>query len=163
MTEGGGAFEVVSSQFAYTYPNIPCSPVCASNNTITLTAFGPVALSRADDGLFDFLAFDAGTLNTTFGPTTINLTGYRLDNSTVSASYLAPDSTSFASFNLSGFSGLARVEFTSTGGFRSNRFQLDNLLVSDGSVPEPSTWALMIGGFGLAGAALRRRRSVIAT
>lgn len=25
-------------------------------------------------------------------------------------------------------------------------------------VPEPSTWALMIGGFGLAGAALRRRR-----
>jgi len=26
-----------------------------------------------------------------------------------------------------------------------------------GSVPEPATWALMIGGFGLAGAALRRR------
>ncbi|PZQ63703.1 MAG: hypothetical protein DI570_08050 [Phenylobacterium zucineum] len=25
-------------------------------------------------------------------------------------------------------------------------------------VPEPSTWALMIGGFGLAGATLRRRR-----
>lgn len=29
-------------------------------------------------------------------------------------------------------------------------------------VPEPSTWALMIGGFGLAGAALRRRRAVVA-
>lgn len=28
-----------------------------------------------------------------------------------------------------------------------------------GGVPEPSTWALMIGGFGLAGAMLRRRRS----
>ena len=27
-------------------------------------------------------------------------------------------------------------------------------------VPEPSTWALMIGGFGLAGLALRRRRSL---
>ncbi|MEW5688417.1 MAG: PEPxxWA-CTERM sorting domain-containing protein [Pseudomonadota bacterium] len=27
-------------------------------------------------------------------------------------------------------------------------------------VPEPSTWALMIGGFGLAGATLRRRRAV---
>ncbi len=32
--------------------------------------------------------------------------------------------------------------------------------VSVAAVPEPGTWALMIGGFGLAGAALRRRRSV---
>ena len=31
-----------------------------------------------------------------------------------------------------------------------------------GGVPEPATWALMISGFGLAGAALRRRRIVAA-
>lgn len=30
------------------------------------------------------------------------------------------------------------------------------------TVPEPSTWALLIGGFGLAGAALRRRQSATA-
>ena len=29
-----------------------------------------------------------------------------------------------------------------------------------GAVPEPASWALMIGGFGMAGAALRRRRAV---
>lgn len=28
------------------------------------------------------------------------------------------------------------------------------------AVPEPASWALMVGGFGLAGAAMRRRRSV---
>ncbi|WP_375392075.1 PEPxxWA-CTERM sorting domain-containing protein [uncultured Sphingomonas sp.] len=31
-----------------------------------------------------------------------------------------------------------------------------------GAVPEPASWAMMIGGFGLAGAAMRRRRTVIA-
>jgi hypothetical protein len=28
------------------------------------------------------------------------------------------------------------------------------------AVPEPATWAMMIGGFGLVGGALRRRRSL---
>ncbi len=31
-----------------------------------------------------------------------------------------------------------------------------------GAVPEPATWALMLGGFGLAGATLRRRRVALA-
>ncbi len=39
---------------------------------------------------------------------------------------------------------------------------VDNVSVTNGAVPEPAAWALMIGGFGLAGAALRRRRSAVA-
>ena len=34
--------------------------------------------------------------------------------------------------------------------------------VDVGGVPEPASWALMIGGFGMAGAALRRRRQALA-
>lgn len=34
--------------------------------------------------------------------------------------------------------------------------------ISTGGVPEPATWALMLGGFGLMGAALRRRRTAVA-
>ncbi len=40
----------------------------------------------------------------------------------------------------------------------ANRFVIEG----GGGVPEPATWALMISGFGVAGAALRRRRRAIA-
>jgi hypothetical protein len=37
---------------------------------------------------------------------------------------------------------------------------LDNISVAGGA-PEPAAWALMLGGFGLAGAALRRRKAAV--
>lgn len=46
---------------------------------------------------------------------------------------------------------LIGATFTSTG----DSFEFDNL--ATGAVPEPASWALMIAGFGLAGAAMRRR------
>jgi len=40
-----------------------------------------------------------------------------------------------------------------------NDFGLDDIsLVKVGNVPEPASWAMMLGGFGLMGAAMRRRR-----
>jgi hypothetical protein len=41
----------------------------------------------------------------------------------------------------------------------SNAFEFDGLA---GVVPEPGTWALMIMGFGGAGAMIRRRRAALA-
>jgi hypothetical protein len=38
----------------------------------------------------------------------------------------------------------------------------DKVSVSTAAVPEPATWALMIGGFAMTGALLRRRRPVLA-
>lgn len=37
---------------------------------------------------------------------------------------------------------------------------LDNVSVVDSAVPEPASWAMLIAGFGLVGAAARRRRQV---
>ena len=47
-----------------------------------------------------------------------------------------------------------------TGGGNGGLY-LDNVAVSGGAVPEPATWALMLTGFGLAGATLRRRQLAV--
>ena len=44
---------------------------------------------------------------------------------------------------------------------RITSFSLDNVSLTD-NVPEPATWALLVGGFGLVGATMRRRRAVLA-
>lgn len=60
-------------------------------------------------------------------------------------------------FQVYGTAGETFNSMTLTSG--GNSFEIDNLAVSAVSaVPEPGAWALMITGFGLAGAALRRRR-----
>jgi hypothetical protein len=41
--------------------------------------------------------------------------------------------------------------------------QFDNQTVPQGGIPEPSTWAMMLLGFGALGSALRSRRRIMAT
>jgi hypothetical protein len=48
-----------------------------------------------------------------------------------------------------------------TQAFEDERFGIDNVSVT--GVPEPASWALMILGFGSAGAVLRRRKGALAT
>ena len=52
------------------------------------------------------------------------------------------------------------VDFT--GPVKLTEFSFAGLWTEVAGVPEPATWALMLGGFGLAGVALRRRRTVAA-
>ena len=61
-----------------------------------------------------------------------------------------------------GFVPTAGIGFTLASA-QTVRFFVDDTPLSDNlGVPEPSAWALMIAGFGLAGAALRRRRAAVA-
>lgn len=46
--------------------------------------------------------------------------------------------------------------------YNDETFVFTNVRDTQGGVPEPATWALMLSGFGLAGATLRRRRNAIA-
>jgi len=74
----------------------------------------------------------------------------------------------FAFFNFTSTTAFNRIDFIQNGG---GGFELDNLTIgnvngapggSTPAVPEPASWALMIGGFGMIGAAMRRRHAAIA-
>ncbi|MEW5685135.1 MAG: PEPxxWA-CTERM sorting domain-containing protein [Pseudomonadota bacterium] len=60
------------------------------------------------------------------------------------------------------------LDFDKNNGVTNSRFSAypyewnRGLVTGFAEVPEPATWALMIGGFGLAGATLRRRRAAVA-
>ncbi len=60
-------------------------------------------------------------------------------------------------FTVWGTAGESFTSITLTSG--KNSFEIDNLAVA--GVPEPGTWALMIMGFGGAGAMLRSRRKAL--
>lgn len=54
-------------------------------------------------------------------------------------------------------------DFGAPAAFRIDDFAgTADAVVVEGGVPEPATWALMIGGFGFAGATLRRRKAITA-
>lgn len=70
-----------------------------------------------------------------------------------------PQTNGRATFTIgAGDQGIAGLRFISTG----NSFEVDNIAFSS-AIPEPATWAMMIVGFGMVGAAMRRRNSAVVT
>jgi hypothetical protein len=66
----------------------------------------------------------------------------------------ASEKYGFFSFRVS--EGYDRVILSQNGG---GGFELDNVTI--GAVPEPASWVMLIAGFGLVGAAARRRRTAV--
>jgi choice-of-anchor C domain-containing protein len=85
----------------------------------------------------------------------LDLVNYTFDTTGFSTSNMGWESKSYSFVATSTSSTLA---FTSNNGLASGP-ALDNVAVA---VPEAATWAMMIAGFGLVGAASRRRRSAVA-
>ena len=62
------------------------------------------------------------------------------------------------------FTGADRTNVTGLSfGATGNAFEFDNVNVVTADVPEPASWALMLGGFGAIGCAMRSRRRAVAT
>ena len=64
-------------------------------------------------------------------------------------------------FGVTSTNRIKAIDFGPGGGTsRSGSFAIDNLSV--GAVPEPASWAMLIAGFGVVGAAARRHRNAVA-
>ena len=120
----------------------------AYNGFNFLASFSPVS------GTFTLNSF---YLTAAFGPELVDFKAYLGGVLQHSVSLAALESgPTFYSLN---WANIDKVTFVG----ESGHSVLDNISVNGGAVPEPAAWALMIGGFGLAGATLRRRRQVAFT
>ena len=119
-----------------------------------------IEMTQVGGGLFTLGNFDTSAT----GPSSpgavassLSIAAYVNSVLTVSLSF-AIDSSAFASWNGAGLGSFDRLVFSANEG---GGFQLDNINVA-AAVPEASTWAMLIAGFGLVGATMRRRRLVAA-
>jgi len=112
-----------------------------------------ITLTRTDGGAFDFRSIDL-----TFAYDDQNAF---FPGDTATYSFSDGTSQSIAFDNLAGFqtftfnkSGLTSLNISS-----ASAYAIDNISVSAAAVPEPAAWAMLVGGFGVVGGAVRRRRT----
>jgi hypothetical protein len=105
------------------------------------------------------LMFDlAGNQRVSFNQTTVVSLG-SFSTSITPLAYTDPFKTYAFTFSTTG----GYLQFTELGPSNQQGNLLDNVSLSAGGVPEPSTWAMLMLGLAGAGAMLRRRKQVAVT
>jgi hypothetical protein len=97
-----------------------------------------------------------------FGPPVLSL--YGADNGLIGSFAIPQEPETLGFFGLISTTRIAYATSIVDRGIIEDT-AIDNVRIGEGAgaaVPEPASWALMIAGFGLAGAALRRRRTALA-
>jgi hypothetical protein len=102
-------------------------------------------------GAFDLVGFEI-VFAEDFGAIGAFLEGFDEEGNLLNSLFV----TDFGAIPLTGFDGLYTFRITSFGD-TFDHFSIDNVEIS-APVPEPGTWLTMLLGFGVVGAALRRRR-----
>ncbi len=134
----------------------PANAVPYGTSYLDVVAGGNATYKFAPGGVSAF-EFDWGTIDT-YNVLTVGFVGGGYQ--TITGAGLIAHGTTAESSGLFTFidttQKISLVNFSSGG----NSFEVDDLSIA--AVPEPGIWALMLGGFAIMGAALRRRRNVSA-
>lgn len=145
----------------------------ATNGSPLTTLYSPVGISfgGSNGGVWGGIANgDPGNwdVDGTNGPQFLGFNGPYADTITLDAysgaTLVATVSTrlgpvnDWSTLSLTG-AGIDRIELSGVGS-AFHPYGVDNIVFDGGAVPEPAAWVLMIAGFGLVGAAQRRRRTI---
>ena len=156
--------------YGFVGPNNFCDPLCADSGSNAFRSFGDgrVTITSSNNSVFSLESFGAATAITTRDtPLALRVSGVGSNgavNSTFNVAGGAADA--FTTFSPSVFANLTSLTFTYSATSSDHEFSLDNIVLSPGvaaAVPEPASWAMMIGGFGMIGGAMRRQRKVKTT
>ena len=151
-TAGAGSDGRVLESYAFN-PAITVSQVNGGAFTLQSFALTGVELQYAFLSNFDVIF----GFNYADGTTAAFATSIGANYSTPTSYLIQGEIAAYTTKALTSF--YVQADYSSQAGAK---LQLDNINVSAvNAVPEPATWAMMIGGFGLAGAAMRRRRTVV--
>jgi len=172
---------VSAAAFAFSALSIAAPAEAAVRFTVTQVVFGTGGMAKGsfvtDDALKTIESFDIGTSDGYAGGEPTKGMDWRSDIAGFDATihddavvfyhddgsklvFEFPKLTAAGATMTGGFERIRGKSRTVTTGF--GRATLVGEVVSTASVPEPSSWIAMILGFGLAGAAMRRRRTSVA-
>lgn len=162
------SFEFFANRVGTITPFLSTRLDTGSNATFTVTSIGTERTAAPGFNQFEFAALTGSTItsaNTFFGfaynsggnggVVEFEYTG------SGPGTFIAPGNT-FPVQGASFTSSSASQQMDALGALNNRAYSI-NASAQDvlGAVPEPSTWALMILGFGIVGSALRRRRTKV--
>lgn len=133
----------------------------STGNYATVQTGGSYSVTFGPTSTFSFVLGSLDTYNTlrlTYADNSFQdyIGGQIINDLTFpSGNQISGETNGVVTYRVTSGAKLTGATFTSS----QNSFEFDNLAV--GAVPEPAAWAVMLGGFGMMGAAVRRRRTQV--